>query len=300
MVTKLVDTALDRALIGYGNVGYLARRRAWEPLPRLDGKVVIVTGAKAGLGRASRGRARSGRPCTWSSAVHVGSGARRDRRDAAGRRVVVDALDVSLLADVRAFAAAWEGPLHAVVHNAGVMPPERGETRRGPRAHARHPRARPAPADQAAARATARSGSPRAACTRRSSSPTTSSTSKSEYKPRDRLRADQAHAGRAGGASGRKRGRQRLQPRTRAGSTRRASPTRCRCSRRSRARSCARPSRARTPSCGSPRRGTGAARPLLARPRGPRRSTTPPSPASPRQDRRALWNAVEALSEASA
>ena len=41
------------------------------------------------------------------------------------------ALDVSLLADVRAFADAWEGPLHAIVHNAGVMPPERGETAEG-------------------------------------------------------------------------------------------------------------------------------------------------------------------------
>jgi NAD(P)-dependent dehydrogenase (short-subunit alcohol dehydrogenase family) len=120
MVTKVLDTALDRALIGYSNVGYLARRRAWGPLPRLDGKVVLVTGAKAGLGRAiADGLARQG------AEVHVAV------RGDAELPFVVHTLDVSLLAEVRAFADAWEGPLHAVVHNAGVMPPERGETSEG-------------------------------------------------------------------------------------------------------------------------------------------------------------------------
>ena len=50
----LLDTALDRTLLGYGNLGYLARRPGWpdEPLA-LDGKVAVVTGAKSGLGRAT-------------------------------------------------------------------------------------------------------------------------------------------------------------------------------------------------------------------------------------------------------
>ena len=52
MVTRVLDTVLDRALLGYGNVGYAARSRGWAPVPRMDGKVVLVTGAKAGLGRA--------------------------------------------------------------------------------------------------------------------------------------------------------------------------------------------------------------------------------------------------------
>ena len=120
MVTKVLDTALDRVLIGYGNVGYLARRHGWGPLPRLDGKVVLVTGAKAGLGRAiADGLARQG------AEVHVAV------RGDADLPFAVHTLDVSLLAEVRAFADAWEGPLHAVVHNAGVMPPERGETAEG-------------------------------------------------------------------------------------------------------------------------------------------------------------------------
>ena len=107
-------------MVTYGNVGYLLRRRSWGPLPRLDGKVVIVTGAKAGLGRAiAGGLARLG------ASVHVLV------RGEAELPFVVHRCDVSVLAEVRAFASAWEGPLHAVVHNAGVMPPERGVTSEG-------------------------------------------------------------------------------------------------------------------------------------------------------------------------
>src|SRR4051794_9622418 len=120
MVTKLLDTVLDRTLLGYGNIGYRTRRRGWGPLPRLDGTVVIVTGAKAGLGRAiADGLARLG------AEVHAVV------RGEAELPFVVHRCDVSLLAEVRAFADAWDGPLHAIIHNAGVMPPRRGETAEG-------------------------------------------------------------------------------------------------------------------------------------------------------------------------
>jgi len=131
----LLDTALDRGLIGYGNLGYLARRRGWsEELPRLDGKVAIVTGAKAGLGRATTaGLARLG------ATVHMAVRGREDgervkrelEREIPGADLAVDVLDVSSLADVRAYATAFTGPLHVLVHNAGVMPPERTETAEG-------------------------------------------------------------------------------------------------------------------------------------------------------------------------
>jgi dehydrogenase/reductase SDR family protein 12 len=134
MVTELVDTALDRTLIGYSKLGYLARERGWEPPPRLDGKVVIVTGAKAGLGRATvEGLAQLG--ATVHMAVRgreAGEAVREEiLQTFPTATLLVDELDVSLLADVRDYAAAWTGPLHAIVHNAGVMPPERGETAEG-------------------------------------------------------------------------------------------------------------------------------------------------------------------------
>ena len=129
---SLLDTALDRTLIGYGNLGYLVRRRRWpegDPPPgALRGKAAIVTGAKAGLGRATAtGLARLG------AKVHMVVRGREEGervreeivREAPGAEIVVDECDVSSLASVRAYAEAFKGPLHVLVHNAGVMPGER-------------------------------------------------------------------------------------------------------------------------------------------------------------------------------
>ena len=188
------------------------------PLPRLDGKVVLVTGAKAGLGRAiADGLARLG------ATVHVAV------RGDAELPFAVHQLDVSVLQDVRAFAAAWDGTAARDRPQRGRDAARADRDRRGPRARARDPRARPAPADEA--------------CCRRERSIWVSSGGmyaqklvtddleylKSEYKRRDRVRADQAHAGRARGGVGPAR-QARLQRPSRAGSTRPGSPIRCRCS----------------------------------------------------------------------
>lgn len=129
--TDVLDTALDRTLLGYGNVGCLVRRRFWpeDPAPAaLRGKVAIVTGAKSGLGKATAtGLARLG------ARVHLairgrraGEAARADILAAVpGADVIVDECDVSSFASIREYAEAFEGPLSVLIHNAGVMPDTR-------------------------------------------------------------------------------------------------------------------------------------------------------------------------------
>ena len=140
-VTCVVDTVLDRSVVlGYGSTGFEVRRRlpGWpaDP-PRMDGKVVLVTGAASGIGLAAAARfARLG--------ASVRALARNDERAGQAVRLIRDrvgyvrtvdvrpvACDVSSLAALRAFAG-WFGQheerLDVLVNNAGVMPGERTRT----------------------------------------------------------------------------------------------------------------------------------------------------------------------------
>lgn len=134
---RLADTVLDRALIGYGNVGYQLRRRWWPPDPApgaLAGKTALVTGAKRGIGLATAiGLARLGAEVRLVIRGRDGgqAAAAEIERAAPGAKVSVNECDVSLLADVRRYAATVTGPVHVLVHNAGVMPQQRGVTAEG-------------------------------------------------------------------------------------------------------------------------------------------------------------------------
>ena len=150
-LSRSVDSALDRSIaLGYGNVGLLVRRRlpGWpaDP-PRMDGKVVLITGAASGLGLASA-----------TGFARLGASVRALARNEDRARDAVDRIrgrspaptcgrssaDLASLDALRAFlrpaSTAEEERLDVLVSNAGVMPDERERSADGDRAHVRDPR----------------------------------------------------------------------------------------------------------------------------------------------------------------
>jgi NAD(P)-dependent dehydrogenase (short-subunit alcohol dehydrogenase family) len=97
----------------------------WTPsqLPDLSGRTAIVTGGNSGIGfhtarqLAAHG-ARVVMACRNLDAARSAAAAMR-----AGDAVTVAKLDLSSAASVRNFAEVWDGPLHLLVNNAGVMAP---------------------------------------------------------------------------------------------------------------------------------------------------------------------------------
>jgi NAD(P)-dependent dehydrogenase (short-subunit alcohol dehydrogenase family) len=121
-----LDRALDLTVVpGYSRLGYSVRSRWWEELPRMDGRVVLVTGATSGIGLAA-------------ATAFAGLGARvqltaRDpargehARAQSGAERVWDC-DISSLRSVRDFARrfrAEQPELHVLVNNAGLLANER-------------------------------------------------------------------------------------------------------------------------------------------------------------------------------
>lgn len=138
---RALDTLMDRTLVlGYSKIGIAVRQRlsGWpaDPAPgSLVGKDVVVTGASSGLGIGCvESLARLG------ATVHM---IVRDEVKGAGVREQIKAripeadlrlsrCDLADLDDVRRFASEVDLPeIHALIHNAGVMPPTRMESPQG-------------------------------------------------------------------------------------------------------------------------------------------------------------------------
>lgn len=100
----------------------------------LSGRAVVVTGGASGIG-VETARALAGTGAVVTLAVRDPAAGRRvadDIRATTGNpRVAAAELDLADLASVDAFVAAWRGPLHVLVNNAGVMATPEGHTAPG-------------------------------------------------------------------------------------------------------------------------------------------------------------------------
>ncbi len=104
-------------------------------LPRLDGRVVVVTGANSGIGwQTARELAGHGASVVLACRnIERGKQAvDRIRAEHAEADVEVAELDLSDIASIRDFGEGWDRPLNLLVDNAGVMtPPRRTNTVNG-------------------------------------------------------------------------------------------------------------------------------------------------------------------------
>ena len=89
----------------------------------LTGKRAIVTGGASGIGvETARALASAGADVTIAVRdTEAGDRTAADVRGTTGRDVHVARLDLADQASVAAFVANWQGPLHLLVNNAGVM-----------------------------------------------------------------------------------------------------------------------------------------------------------------------------------
>lgn len=136
-VAGVVDAAMDRAVVpGYSRIGSSVRRRFWaaDPPPFPAPIDIVVTGGSSGLGAATARRlAELGARVhlVGRSAHRLDASATEIRHTAPGADLVIHECDISDLDAVAALVTTLTEQvtsIHALVHCAGVMPPQRTET----------------------------------------------------------------------------------------------------------------------------------------------------------------------------
>ncbi|WP_353951917.1 SDR family NAD(P)-dependent oxidoreductase [Knoellia sp. S7-12] len=137
-LARALDTVLDRAVVpGFSSIGYAVRRRlpTWPADPAagaLAGRHVAVTGATSGLGIATA-RQLSELGAHVHLIVRNPDKAAQVAADLPGPSTtwVCDLGDLESVRECAARIVAEVPVLHALVHNAGAMPPQRTESPQG-------------------------------------------------------------------------------------------------------------------------------------------------------------------------
>jgi len=115
---------------------FTAQSTAAEVVAGIDlaGRRVIVTGGASGIG-VETARALAGAGAEVTLAVRDTTAGERAAEDivatTGNKEVLVAPLDLADQSSVRSFAAGWEGPLHILVNNAGLMAPPLTRTPEG-------------------------------------------------------------------------------------------------------------------------------------------------------------------------
>ena len=134
-----LDRVLDATVVlGYTNVGFKVRCRAWQPLSSsMEGRVVVITGATGGLGESAAHRLAG----LGARVVLVGRDAGKAERvrmeivaATANQDVAVEVADLSLLRQVRALGERLlerEARIHVLINNVGVLYTSRQVTAEG-------------------------------------------------------------------------------------------------------------------------------------------------------------------------
>ncbi|RMI27772.1 SDR family NAD(P)-dependent oxidoreductase [Nocardia stercoris] len=134
-----VDRMLDRSIVGgYSAIGYRLRCRRWPPgdpaTGAMRGRTALVTGADSGIGYAITARLAALGASVILAVRNPDKGIRARAGILAGlpgADLSVRQCDLTDPAGLTACAAAVPDVVDVVVHNAGVLPDRRTETRSG-------------------------------------------------------------------------------------------------------------------------------------------------------------------------